>query len=100
MGRSVTGMYSLITEFGVYPVHWDWKGSPVGSKYEMVELIEDNFVRRTDASIPTFEFIQFYLHVYAFIITTFMCIIQDQELVLYLTSWIEREQYCYKMSHN
>ena len=68
VGRSITGIYSLITEFGVYPVHWDWENSPVGSKYEMVALIEDNFVRRTYVYCPTFEIIQFYLHVYAFII--------------------------------
>ena len=59
MGRSVTGISLLTTEFGVSMVHWDWTDSPVGSKYEMVALIEDNFVRRTDVSSPTFEFIQF-----------------------------------------
>ena len=70
VGRSVTGISLMITKFGVYPVHWDWTDSPVGSKYEMVVLIEDNFVRRTDVSSSTFEIIQFYLHVYAFIILT------------------------------
>ena len=53
MGISVTGISSLTTEFVVSPVHWDWTDSPVGSKYEMVALIEDNFVRRIDVSIPT-----------------------------------------------
>ena len=59
MGRSVTGISSLTTEFGVSPVHWDWTDSPVGSKYEMVALIEENFVRRTDVSSPTFNILQF-----------------------------------------
>ena len=58
MGRSVTGISLLTTEFGVSLVHWDWTDSPVGSKYEMVDLIEDNFVRRTDVSSPTFELIK------------------------------------------
>ena len=40
-------------------VHLDWKDSHVGSKYEMVALIEENFVRRTDVSSPTFELIPF-----------------------------------------
>ena len=31
----------------------------MGSKYEMVALIEENFVRRIDVSIPTFKLIQF-----------------------------------------
>ena len=31
----------------------------MGSKYEMVAFIEENFLRRTDVSSPTFEFIQF-----------------------------------------
>ena len=70
MGRSVTGISSQTTEFRLYPVHWDWTDSPAGSKDEMVAFIEDNFLRRTDVSSPTFEFIQFYLHVYAFIILT------------------------------
>ena len=59
VGRSVTVISLLITEFGVSPVHWDWIDSPVGSKYEMVALIEDNFVRSIDVSSPTFELIQF-----------------------------------------
>ena len=59
VGRYVTGIFLLTTEFGVSPVHWDWTDSPVGSKYEMVELIEESFVRRIDVSIPTFELIQF-----------------------------------------
>ena len=59
VGRSVTSIYLLTKGFGVSPVHWDWTDSPVGSKYEMVALIEDNFVRRTDVSSPTFEFILF-----------------------------------------
>ena len=48
-----------IIEFGVSPVHWDWKDSPVGSKDEMVALIEDNFVRRIDVSSPIFDLIPF-----------------------------------------
>ena len=59
VGRSVTGISFLTTEFGVSLVHWDWTDSPVGSKYEIVALIEDNFVRRTDVSSPTFDLIQF-----------------------------------------
>ena len=59
VGRSVTGISLLITGFGVSPIHWDWTDSPVGSKYEMVALIEENFVRRTDMSCPTFELIPF-----------------------------------------
>ena len=58
VGQSVTGISSLTTEFGVSPVHWDWTDSPVGSKDAMVALIEDNFVRRTDVSSPTFELIK------------------------------------------
>ena len=56
MGRSVTGTYSL-KNFGVSPVHWECTDSPVGSKDEMVELIEENFARMTDVSSPTFELI-------------------------------------------
>ena len=59
VGRSVTGISSLTTEFGVSPVHWDRIDSPVGSKYEMVALIEENFARRKDVSSPTFKLIQF-----------------------------------------
>ena len=59
VGRSVTGISLLTTEFGVSPVHWDWTESSVGSKDEKVELIEDNFVRRTDMYSPTFKLIQF-----------------------------------------
>ena len=42
----------------------------MGSKDEMVALIEENFVRRTDVSSPTFKLIKFYLYVYGFIILT------------------------------
>ena len=56
-GHSVTSIYSLTTEFGVSLVHFDWTDSPLGSKYEMVALIEENVVRRTDVSSPTFEII-------------------------------------------
>ena len=59
LGRSFTGISSLTTEFGVSPVHWDSTESPVGSKYEKVSLIVDNFARRTDVSSTTFEIIQF-----------------------------------------
>ena len=40
VGRSVTGIYSLTTEFGVSLVHWYGIDSHVGSKDEMVEFIE------------------------------------------------------------
>ena len=59
IARYVTGIYFLTTYFGVSLVRWDWIDSPVGSKYEMVALIVDNFVRRTDVCSPTFELIQF-----------------------------------------
>ena len=59
MGLSVTSIYSLTTEFGVSLVHWDWKDSPVGSKDEIVILIEETFVRKTDVSSPTLELINF-----------------------------------------
>ena len=42
LGRSITGISFLKTEFLVSPVHWDWKDSHMGSKGEMVELIEYN----------------------------------------------------------
>ena len=32
LGRYVTRISSLTIEFGVSPVHWDWKYSPVASK--------------------------------------------------------------------
>ena len=59
MGHSITSISSLTTQFGVSPVHWYWTDSHVGSKDEMVALIEDNSVRSIDLSSPTFEFIQF-----------------------------------------
>ena len=59
MRRSVAGFSSLTIEFGVSPVHWYLTDSPVGSKDEMVVLIEDNFVRRADVSSPTFKLTQF-----------------------------------------
>ena len=70
MGRSVTGISSLTTEFGVSPVHWDWTDSPVGSKYEMVALIEDNFLEGQMCLVKPSSLYNFYLHVYAFIILT------------------------------
>ena len=57
MGRSVTGIYLLTTEFKVYLVHWDWTDSPLGSKYEMVALIEEDLVRSTDVYSLIFELI-------------------------------------------
>ena len=59
VGRSVPSIYLLITEFGVSLFHWYCTDSPVGSKYEMVALIEDNFVRWTYVSISTFNILQF-----------------------------------------
>ena len=59
MGHSVTGISLLTTEFVVSPVHWDWTDSHVGSKDEMVALIEENFVRSKYLSSLTFEFIIF-----------------------------------------
>ena len=59
VGRSVTVIYSLPTEFGVSPVHWYWTDSPMGSKDEMVSLIKDNFVKRMDVYSPTFDILQF-----------------------------------------
>ena len=59
VGRSVTGISLMTTDFGVSQLHWYWTDSPVGSKDEMVALIEDNFVRRIDVSSPTFELIKF-----------------------------------------
>ena len=70
MEHSVTGIFLLTTEFGLSLVHRNWTDSPVGSKYEMLALIEDNFVRRTYVSSPTFELIKLYLLVYAFIVLT------------------------------
>ena len=58
VGCSVTGIYLLTTEFGLSPVHWDWTDSHVGSKYEMVALIEENFAKKTDVSSPTFNILQ------------------------------------------
>ena len=58
VGRSVTGIYFLTTEFGVSLVHWDWTDSPMGSKYEMMALIEYNILWGTDMYSPTFELIQ------------------------------------------
>ena len=58
-GRYVTGIYLLTTEFGVSLVHWYWKDSPVVSKYEIMALIEENFVRIKDVSSPTFNIIPF-----------------------------------------
>ena len=59
MEHSVTGIFLLTTEFRVSPVHWDWTDSHVGSKYEMAELIEENFVRKTDVASTTLELINF-----------------------------------------
>ena len=59
MGSSVTGISLVTTEFGVSPVHWDWTDSHVGSKYEMAELIEENFVRKTDVASTTLDLINF-----------------------------------------
>ena len=70
MGRSVTGISLMTTEFGVSQVHWYLTDSPVGSKYEMVALVEYNFLRSTDVYSPTFELIIFYFRVHAFIILT------------------------------
>ena len=75
VGRSVTSIYYLETEFGLYPVRWYWTDSPVVSKDEMVELIEESFVRSTDVYIPTFGIILFllayacfhYTHIYTHI---------------------------------
>ena len=61
MGRSVTGISLMTTEFGVSQLHWYWTDSPVGSKDEMVALIEENFVIKTDVSSPTFELIQIFI---------------------------------------
>ena len=58
VGRSVTGISSLTTEFGVSPVRWDWTDSRVGPKYEMVALIE-KIVRSIDLSSPTFDILLF-----------------------------------------
>ena len=59
VGRSVTGIYFLTTEFGVSQVHWDWTDSSVGSKDEMLQFIEENFLIKTDVSSPTLELILF-----------------------------------------
>ena len=61
MGRSITGISLLTTEFGISPIHWYWTESPVGPKYEMVALIEENFVRSIDVYSPTFNLLQFLL---------------------------------------
>ena len=58
VGISVTGIYSLKTEFIVSLVHWYWTDSPVGSKYEIMTLIEEDFVSIKDVSIPTFNIIK------------------------------------------
>ena len=59
VGRYVTSISSLTTEFGVSLVHWDWIDSPVGSKDEIMAFIEDNFVIIIDVSSPTFNIILF-----------------------------------------
>ena len=58
VGRYVTSISSLTTEFGVSLVHWYWTDSPVGSKYEIMTLIEEDFVSIKDVSIPTFNIIK------------------------------------------
>ena len=58
VGRSVARIYSLTTDFGISPVHWDLTDSPMGSKDEMVAFIEENFLRSTDVYSPTFEILQ------------------------------------------
>ena len=59
MGLSFTGISSLTTEIGVSPVNWYLTDSHVGSKDEMVAFIEDDFLRSTYVSSPTFELIIF-----------------------------------------
>ena len=59
MGRSLTVISSLTTELVVSPVHWYFIDSHVGSKDEILALIEENFMRRTDVSSPNFEILQF-----------------------------------------
>ena len=59
MGRSVIGISLLRIKFGVYLVHWYWVESPVVSKDEMVAIIEENFVRLTYTSSPTFDLLLF-----------------------------------------
>ena len=61
MGRSVTGISALTTEFGVSSVHWGCTNSPLGPKDGMVTLIEDNVLRRTDVYIPTFHLLQIFI---------------------------------------
>ena len=59
VGWSVTGISSLSKDFGMSPVHFDWKGYPSNLKDKMETLIEENFVRRTYVSGTTFELLKY-----------------------------------------
>ena len=55
VGRSATGISSCTIEFAVSPVYWDWTDAPENYNDEMVEIIEENLVRRTEVQSTTFE---------------------------------------------
>ena len=55
LGRSVTGISSLIKDFVNSPVHWYWTDSSTNLKNKMETSIEENLVRRTDVSGPNFD---------------------------------------------
>ena len=50
----------------------------------MVAFIEDNFVRRTDMSSPTFDILQFYLHVY---LSFFLLVLSPWSDSLLIIGW-------------
>ena len=59
VGRSVTVISSLIKDFEMSPVHWDWTESPSNLKDKMETLIEENLARRTDVPGPTFKLLKY-----------------------------------------
>ena len=59
VGRSVTVISSLSKDFGMSPLHWDWTDPPSNLKDNMDTLIEENLVRRTYVSGPTFELLKY-----------------------------------------
>ena len=59
VGRSATGISSCTIEFAVSPVYWDWTDAPENYNDEMVEIIEENLVRRTEVQSTTFELLKY-----------------------------------------
>ena len=75
VGWSVTVISSSRKTFGMSPVHAYWTESPSNLKYRMETLIEDNLVRRTGVSSPTFEHLK-----YLFFFICFHCEYLDAHL--------------------